>query len=102
LDVLIYNKRKETTPFQQGFNVVKVGNIALGIFVYKKADDTGYAIFDLFEQQDNLKFRAKIGEENDFAISMYVILKQELLTLVDNLNYRSFLDIKRLLFQKVW
>jgi hypothetical protein len=101
LDVIVHNKRKESTPFQQGFNVVKIGYITLGIFVYKKADDTGFAIFDLFGQPDNLKFRAKIDEENDFAISMYVILKQELLTLVDNLDLAVVLrDIKKVVFSK--
>jgi hypothetical protein len=80
-------------------HIVKVGNITLGVFVYKKADDAGYTIFDLFQQPDNLQFRAKIGEENEFTISMYVILKQELLTLVDNLDLGVVLrDIKKVAF----
>ena len=100
-DVIIHNKKKETTPFQPGFNGIKVGNITLGAFVYKKADDTGYAIFDLFGQPDNLKFRASVDTENDFEISMYVILKQEFLTLVDNLDLAVVLrDIKRVVFSK--
>ena len=100
-DVIVHNKKKETVPYQEGFNVVKVGNITLGIFVYKKADDTGYAIFDLFGPPDGLKFRAKIGKENDFAISMYVLLKQELLTVVDNLDLTVVLnDLKKIVFSK--
>ena len=101
LDVIVHNKRMEATPFQPGFNGVKVGNITLGVFVYKKAKETGYAIFDLFEQPNNLKFRASIGAENDFEISMYVILKQEFLTLVDNLDLTVVLrDIKKVVFSK--
>lgn len=101
MDVIVRNKRKETTPFQLGFNGVKVGNITLGIFVYKKAEDTGYEIFDLFVQPDNFKFRASMGVESDFEISMYVILKQEFLTLVDNLDLAVVLrDIKKVVFSK--
>jgi hypothetical protein len=100
-DVIVHNKKKETVPFQQGFNVVKAGNITLGVFAYKKADDTGYAIFDLFRPPDDLKFRANIGEENDFAISMFVLLKQELLTVVDNLDLAVVLaDLKKIVFSK--
>ena len=73
LDVMIHKKRKETNPFQEGFNVVKVGNISLGIFAYKKADDTGYAIFDLFRKSNDLTCRSQIDEGNHFAISMYVL-----------------------------
>lgn len=100
-DVIVHNRRKETTPFQPGFNVVKVGNITLGILVYKKAEDTGYAILDLFVQPNNLKFRASIGAEKDLEISMYVILKHEFLTLVENLDLAVVLrDIKKVVFSK--
>jgi hypothetical protein len=101
LDVIVHNKRKETTPFQIGFNGVRIGNITLGILVYKKAEDTGYEIFDLFSQPNNLKFRASIGAERDFETSMYIILKQEFLTLVDNLDLAVVLsDIKKVVFSK--
>lgn len=101
LDVIVHNQSKKTTPLQQGFNVVKVGNITLGIFTYKKADSAGYAIFDLFGQPENLKFRASIGAGNDFETSMYVILKHEFLTIVDNLDLEVVLrDIKRVVFSK--
>jgi hypothetical protein len=100
-DLMVHNKRQGTTPFQQGFNVVKVGNITLGIFVYKKADDTGYEILDLFAQPNNLKFRARVDAEKDFETSMYVILKQEFLTLVDNLDFEVVIrDIKKVVFSK--
>ena len=100
-DVIIHKIRKETTPFQPGFNGVKVGNITLGIFVYKKAEDKGYSIFDLFVQPNNIKFWANIGEENDIEISMYVLFKQEFLTLVDNLNLEVVLrDIKKIVYSK--
>lgn len=100
-DVIVHNKKKETTPFQQGFNGVRVGNITLGVFVYKKANDTNYEIFNLFEHSENLKFRASINEENVFEISMYVILKQEFLTLVDNLDLAFVIrDIKKVAFSK--
>lgn len=100
LDTFIHKRRKETTSFQHGFNAVKVGNISLGIFVYKKADDTGYTIFDLFSHSDDLKVRSKLDKDGDsFAVSMYVVLKQEFLTLVDNLDLAFVLrDIKKIIF----
>lgn len=101
-DAIVHNKKMGTTPFQQGFNGVKVGDITLGVFVYKKADDTGYEILDLFAQPNNLKFGANIGAEN-FEISMYVILEQEFLTLVNNLDLAVVLsDIKKVVFSKVY
>jgi hypothetical protein len=100
-DVIVYYQRKQTIPFQSGFNGVTVGNITLGIFVYKKAEDKSYEIIDLFGHSNNLKYRATIGAENDFEISMYVILKQEFLTLVDNLDLAVVLrDIKKVVFSK--
>ncbi|MBT3320938.1 MAG: hypothetical protein HN392_01495 [Anaerolineae bacterium] len=99
LDVMIHKKRKETNPFQQGFNVVRVGNISLCIFAYKKANDTCYTFLDTFEQHDDLNFQSQIHEGNLFASSMYVILKQDLLTLVDNLDLSTVLmDIKKVVY----
>ncbi len=97
-DVIVHNKRKETCPFQLGFNAVKIGNITLGILVYQKAESTAYTILDLFGQPDDLQFRSGI-DKPDFLISRYVILKQEFLTLVDNLDLVVVLrDIKKVVF----
>lgn len=100
-EVIVHNKIREATPFQLGFNVVKAGNIALGVFVYKNTGDIGYTIFDLFRPLDNLKFRISIGAENDFETSMYVILKHDFLMLLDNLDLTAVLkDIKKVIFSK--
>ena len=89
LDVFVHKRRKETTPLQNGFNVVKVGDISLGVFVYKKVDDSNYTTFDLFGHSEKLKFWLKTDEDVDIAVSMYVILKQDTLTLVDNLVHNQ-------------
>jgi hypothetical protein len=101
IDVILHQAKKQTTPFQLGFNGITIGNITLGILVYKNTDDLNFSVCNLFCKQNNLKFRASLGTENNFEVSMYVILKHEFLTLLNNLNLEVVLnDIKSITYSK--
>ena len=101
VDIFVYNKPFETIPFLPGFNAVKIGNITLGIFIYKKVEEKYFTVIDLFKQMDKVVFHANIEDGEYFTVSLYVFLKQDFITLVDNSNLNNVVDdIKRISFTK--
>ncbi len=96
LKIFVYKLKIEENPFMLGINVVKIGNLQLGILVYKNKERKTLIIRNLFEDLTDYRLIAKTDNE-EFQISPYVILKSDFLTLIDNINLDlAYQNIKKI------
>jgi hypothetical protein len=94
LEIFIYNKPFDKVPFQLGFNAVKIGNLTLGIFAYKKDNEKIFTVIDLFDfnQINQLQFSATVPDKERFLTSPYIFLKKDFLLTVSNINLDAIFD----------
>ena len=85
IDFMVYGKKVTKIPFTGGIKAVKIGNLVLGVVIFKKEDDT-YTIENLFGSFGLARFF--IGKDTpDILASPYVTLQYNILLQLDNLSF---------------
>ncbi|MCB2210347.1 hypothetical protein KQH62_05580 [bacterium] len=83
VDCMVYGKTRKNIPFTDGLQAIKIGNLVLGVIIYKEGDL--YKIINAFDE--NIPFRFYIGNEKpEVPSSPYIGLSTELLVNMDNLD----------------
>jgi hypothetical protein len=83
VDSMVYGKKRNNIPFTNGLQAIKIGNLILGVIIYKKADL--YTIMNAFDE--NLPFKFYFGDgKPEVPSSPYIGISTELLVSMDNLD----------------
>lgn len=84
IKVFIYHEKPSILPDKQGFHILKISNIHLGIFIYQV--DGAYIVRDLFSNLDDLHFSASTINGVRIDISPYIFISVKDLQLATNLD----------------
>lgn len=80
---------EDNTDFT-GIKIVKISNINLILMCKKDTNNEQYEICNFFDTDiENLKGKLIIEKNNEFEVSLYILLKKNDLLNCDNVNYES-------------
>jgi hypothetical protein len=96
IDKFIYSKEIANGPFSEGFNVIKLGNINLGAFVYKDVHRNSMVTYTIFDLAGKNQFAISVKDGPKIKVSPYTFCREEFLRVVDNFDTEiAFQDIVR-------
>lgn len=96
IDKFLYSKEICNDPFSEGFNIIQIGNITLGVFAYKDAKRNSIMAFPLVGLAGMDQFGISKKDSDKIKVSPYTFCQEEFLRVVDNFDANiAFKDITR-------
>ena len=101
INSMVYGKKILKPPFSEGISGIKIGNLVLGVILFKEANES-YKILNLFDKNLKLRFFLSDGKIK-FQSSPYIDLKANLLKVMDNFDENNVLiNIKNVEFSELY